>query len=219
MASTPPLELVSLPSSPLVGVTVPEVCTMALSWTVRLTEPAGKALPNGLMLAFLSVPRIRMPPFPLESMTRSDPGPPWSEPYQVKAWPRTSIIASPRFVEAFVLIFVRLLMSRAKEAPTRIVDWLNWISLTVLRALSGSGAPRQVSALITRVPPPSMRHPPPLVSAVLRLFVLARTKVPGPSFHIVFDPEIVELIVAVTLESTTKFEGAPIIFSVPELIE
>src|ERR1043165_985368 len=40
------------------------------------------------------------------------------------------------------------------------------MSLTVLRAASGSGAPRQPSALMTSVPPPSMRQPPALVSAV-----------------------------------------------------
>src|ERR1051326_965506 len=93
------------------------------------------------------------------------------------------------------------------------------MSVTVLRAMSGRVAPRQVSALIASVPPPSMRQPPLFVSAVLRLLVFARMSVPGPSFHIVWLPAIVELIVAVTLVSTVKLEGAPDGVSVPETME
>src|SRR6266536_4212302 len=54
IARTAPPAPVSLPSSPPVGVTVPEVWTMAPFWTVRLTVPAGNTLPKGLTLAVLS---------------------------------------------------------------------------------------------------------------------------------------------------------------------
>src|ERR1051325_6941894 len=93
------------------------------------------------------------------------------------------------------------------------------MSVTVLRAESGSAAPRQVSALTTIVPPPSMRQPPELVSAVLRLLVLARISVPAPSFHSVLVPAMVEPMVAVTLESTMKLDGTPLMERMPELIE
>src|SRR6266545_6543977 len=48
IASTAPPAPVSLPSSPPVGVTVPDVCSTVLLLTVRLTVPPGSALPNGL---------------------------------------------------------------------------------------------------------------------------------------------------------------------------
>src|SRR5437667_6117330 len=122
IASTAPLVLVSLPSSPLVGVTVPEVWTMAPSWTVRLMAPAGSMLPKGLTLAFLSVPRISRPGEPPELMTRSEPGPPWREPYQVSTFPCVSMTASPRLVEEWVLILVRRLISSSKDAPAWMVE-------------------------------------------------------------------------------------------------
>src|SRR6266496_5608525 len=95
-----------------------------------------------------------------------------------------------------------------------MVDWLNWRSVTVLRAMSGSGAPKQPSALVRSVPPPSMRHPPAVVLAVLRLAVLAKTRVPAPSFHIVLVPARAELMVAVTFESTVN-DAAPIMVNGP----
>ena len=92
------------------------------------------------------------------------------------------------------------------------------MSVTVLRALSGSGAPRLPSALMRRVPPPSMRHPPATVLAVLMLDGLDKMSVPAPSFTMVLVPAIVEVMVAVTLASTLKL-AARIIVSVPELTE
>src|SRR5438309_8294749 len=93
------------------------------------------------------------------------------------------------------------------------------MSVTVLRAESGSGAPRQASLLMTSVPPPSMRHPPAVLVAVLMLLVLDKMSVPAPSFHSVLVPAMVEPIVAVTLESTVRLDGTPLMFSVPELTE
>src|SRR6266542_690102 len=214
IASTAPLVLVSLPNSPWVGVTVPEVWTMALSWIVRLMASEGSVLPKGLTLAFLSVPRMSRPGEPPELMTRSEPGPPWREPYQVSTFPWVSMRASPRLVAALVLILVRRLMSSSKEAPAWRVDWLSWMSVMLLRAVSGSAAPRLRSALRRRVPPPSIRHPPAELVAVLTLLELDRMSVPAPSFTIVFVPAIVELSVTATPESTLKLDGVPIIVSV-----
>src|SRR5262245_45049146 len=97
-------------------------------------------------------------------------------------------------------------MSRAKDAAAWIVDWLSWMSVTVLRAASGKGAPRQVSALMTSVPP-SIRQPPAEVLAELRLLVLPRISVPAPSFRRVLVLAIVELMVAVMFESTVNLDG------------
>jgi len=72
MASTAPPAPVSLPSSPPVGVTWPDVCTTTRFSTVRFTVPAGRTLPKGLMLAILSVPRMSIPPFSLP-VTRNVP--------------------------------------------------------------------------------------------------------------------------------------------------
>src|SRR5947207_318256 len=88
-----------------------------------------------------------------------------------------------------------------------MVDWLNWMSVTVLRAESGRGALRQPSALMRRMPPPSMRQPPSALVAVLVLAVLARTSVPGPSFVSVELPANVEAMEALTPASTLKFAG------------
>src|SRR5438552_7340807 len=79
------------------------------------------------------------------------------------------------------------------------------MSVTVLRAVSGRGAPSDPSAAILRIPPPSMRHPPPAVDAVLALAELLRTSVPAPSLVMVALPARVEPIVAVTPLSTVKF--------------
>src|SRR6185369_1265325 len=93
------------------------------------------------------------------------------------------------------------------------------MSVMVLRAVSGSGAPRLPSPIIRSVPPPSMRHPPATVLAVLVLAGLDKMSVPGPSFHIVLVPAMIELMVAVTPESTVKLDGVPIMVSMPELME
>src|SRR5439155_11565259 len=108
---------------------------------VRLVAPAGSTLPKGLMLAILSVPRMSMPAFPPGLTTRSEPAPPWREPYQVSTYPLTSMIASPWLVEALVLILVRRFWLTAKDAPAWMVDWLSWRSVIVVRAVSGAGAP------------------------------------------------------------------------------
>ena len=64
-----------------------------------------------------------------------------------------------------------------------------------------------------------MRHPPAEVLAVLMLAGLDKMSVPAPSFTMVLVPAMVELMVAVTPESTVKLDAAPIIVSVPELTE
>jgi hypothetical protein len=126
--------------------------------------------------------------------------------------------ASPRLVEALVLILVRRFWLTVNDAPAWMVDWLSWMSVTVLRAASGSGAPRLSSALMCSVPPPSMRHPPATVLAVLMLARLSKMRVPAPSFTIVLVPAMVELMIEVTPASTVKV-AAPVMFSVPELTE
>ena len=75
------------------------------------------------------------------------------------------------------------------------------MSVTVLRAVSGRGAPRLVSPLIRSVPPPSIRHPPPEVVAVLTLEPLSAS-VPPPSLTMVALPAMTDATVAVTPEST-----------------
>src|SRR2546430_2054552 len=90
-------------------------------YTTLFRSP-GSALPKGLMLAFLSVPRISKPGDPLLLITSNEPGPPWMEPYHVRTFPWVSMTASPRLVEEFVLILVRRLMSRSKDAPAWMVD-------------------------------------------------------------------------------------------------
>src|SRR5437773_621099 len=90
------------------------------------------------------------------------------------------------------------------------------MSVTVFRAVSGRGAPRLPSPRMRSVPPPSMRHPPATLLAVLMLLVLAKMNVPTPSFHSVLVPAIVELIVAVRPVSTLN-DAAPLMVSVPEL--
>jgi hypothetical protein len=63
-----------------------------------------------------------------------------------------------------------------------------------------------------------MRHPPAVVLAVLMLAGLDKISVPAPSFIMVLAPASLELMVAVTPESTLK-PAAPIMVSVPELTE
>src|SRR4051812_28423979 len=81
------------------------------------------------------------------------------------------------------------------------------MSVTVLRAVSGSAAPKAVSALITSVQPPSIFQPPSLLVAAVVLLLFASPSVPGASFTIVADPAMDDAIVAVPPASVVMFAG------------